>query len=70
MKLPKAIDNTGKTLVAQYEVKLQDGLECGGAYIKLLKDTPEFDANKFEDKFPYVISEQSVYEVLPFWNVD
>lgn len=55
MKLPEPIDNTGKTFVAQYEVKFQDGLECGGAYIKLLKDTPEFDARKFEDKFPYVI---------------
>ncbi|KAG7150011.1 Calnexin like protein [Verticillium longisporum] len=27
-KFPKAIDNKGKTLVVQYEVKLQNGLEC------------------------------------------
>lgn len=29
----------GKTLVVQYEVKLQKGLDCGGAYIKLLTDS-------------------------------
>ncbi len=26
-------------LVLQYEVKLQKGLECGGAYVKLLTET-------------------------------
>jgi hypothetical protein len=33
------LDPKGKTIVAQYEVKLQKGLECGGAYIKLLTDS-------------------------------
>lgn len=33
------LDTDGKTLVVQYEVKLQKGLECGGAYIKLLTDS-------------------------------
>jgi calnexin len=28
-----------QSLVIQYEVKLQKGLECGGAYIKLLTDS-------------------------------
>jgi hypothetical protein len=28
-------------LVVQYEVKLQNGLECGGAYMKLLTESPE-----------------------------
>ena len=28
-------------LVVQYEVKLQNGLECGGAYLKLLTESPE-----------------------------
>ncbi|KAG7270387.1 hypothetical protein CRUP_024707 [Coryphaenoides rupestris] len=27
-------------LVLQYEVNFQDGIDCGGAYIKLLSDTP------------------------------
>lgn len=33
------LDNKGKTLVVQYEVKLQKLLDCGGAYIKLLTDS-------------------------------
>jgi hypothetical protein len=28
----------GKPLVIQYEVKFQNALECGGAYVKLLSD--------------------------------
>lgn len=35
-KLPKVYDNQNTDLVLQYEVKLQEGLTCGGAYIKLL----------------------------------
>jgi calnexin len=35
---PEPIDPKGKPLVVQYEVKLQKGLECGGAYIKLLTE--------------------------------
>ncbi len=54
-KFPHAIDNKGKQLVVQYEVKLQDGLECGGAYIKLLKEQKGYKASSFEDKTPYVI---------------
>ena len=28
-------------LVVQYEVRFQDGLTCGGAYVKLLEGSPE-----------------------------
>lgn len=35
---PTPIDPKDKPLVVQYEVKLQKGLECGGAYIKLLTE--------------------------------
>lgn len=35
---PEPIDPKDKPLVVQYEVKLQKGLECGGAYIKLLTE--------------------------------
>lgn len=38
---PEPIDPTGKPLVVQYEVKLQKGLECGGAYIKLLTESED-----------------------------
>lgn len=54
-KFDKPIDPTNKTLVVQYEVKLQSGLECGGAYIKLLKDNAALHAEEFSNASPYVI---------------
>ncbi|KAI9792524.1 MAG: hypothetical protein M1816_002044 [Peltula sp. TS41687] len=54
-KFPSAIDNKGKTLVVQYEVKLQNGLECGGAYLKLLQDSEALHAEEFSNASPYVI---------------
>ncbi|KAI8818962.1 Calreticulin family-domain-containing protein [Fimicolochytrium jonesii] len=52
---PTPIDPAGKSFVAQYEVKLQNGLECGGAYMKLLTADSSFDPAKFADKTPYTI---------------
>lgn len=49
------LDNSGKTLVAQYEVKLGQTLNCGGAYLKLLKSTPELGSTEFSNDTPYVI---------------
>lgn len=40
-QLDHPFDPKGKTLVLSYEVKLQQGLDCGGAYIKLLSDSDE-----------------------------
>lgn len=54
-KFPKAVNNKGKTLVVQYEVKLQNGLECGGAYLKLLRDNKALHADEFSNSSPYVI---------------
>ncbi|KXS11895.1 Calreticulin-domain-containing protein [Gonapodya prolifera JEL478] len=54
-KFAKPVDAKGKSLVVQYEVKLQNGLECGGAYLKLLKESKTYDFTKFEDRTPYVI---------------
>ncbi|KAF9735762.1 hypothetical protein PMIN06_010011 [Paraphaeosphaeria minitans] len=54
-KFPKKIDNKKNTLVVQYEVKLQDGLECGGAYMKLLQDNKALHAEEFANSSPYVI---------------
>jgi len=54
-KFPKKIDNKGKTLVVQYEVKLQKGLECGGAYMKLLQDNKKLHAEEFSNSSPYII---------------
>ncbi|KAH7025549.1 calnexin [Macrophomina phaseolina] len=54
-KFPQAVDNTDNTLVVQYEVKLQDGLECGGAYMKLLKEEAALHQDEFSNASPYVI---------------
>lgn len=54
-KFPKVINNKDKTLVVQYEVKLQNGLECGGAYMKLLQDNKALHAEEFSNSSPYVI---------------
>lgn len=54
-KFPKKIDNKGKTLVVQYEVKLQNGLDCGGAYMKLLRENKALHQEEFANTTPYVI---------------
>lgn len=54
-KFAKPVDNKGKTLVVQYEVKLQNGLECGGAYMKLLQDNKALASDEFSNASPYVI---------------
>ena len=65
-KFPKTIDPKGKQLVVQYEVKLHNGLECGGAYLKLLSENTKFDPKSFDDKAPYTISKMrmSFYSAL------
>ncbi|KAF3687200.1 Calnexin Precursor [Channa argus] len=42
-------------LVVQYEVNFQDGIDCGGAYIKLLSDTGSLHLEQFHDRTPYTI---------------
>lgn len=54
-KFPKKIDNKGKTLVVQYEVKPQNSLVCGGAYMKLLQENKKLHAEEFSNATPYVI---------------
>ncbi|GMF19818.1 unnamed protein product [Phytophthora lilii] len=45
-----------KEMVVQYEVKLQKGLDCGGAYVKLLrKDAEGQDYAAFSDATPFVL---------------
>ncbi|KAF9099773.1 hypothetical protein BGX27_000531 [Mortierella sp. AM989] len=54
--LPEVVDNKDNTLVVQYEVKAQQGLECGGAYMKLLTDSPEgIKFKEFSNDTPYTI---------------
>uniref|UniRef100_H3DQ83 Calnexin n=2 Tax=Tetraodon nigroviridis TaxID=99883 RepID=H3DQ83_TETNG len=44
-----------KPLIVQYEVSFQAGIDCGGAYVKLLSQTPDLDLDQFVDKTPYTI---------------
>ncbi|KAE8613934.1 hypothetical protein XENTR_v10007925 [Xenopus tropicalis] len=53
MKKPFVFDK--KSLIVQYEVNFQNGIECGGAYVKLLSKTPEQKPEQFHDKTPYTI---------------
>ncbi|EGV63811.1 Calreticulin-domain-containing protein [Yamadazyma tenuis ATCC 10573] len=51
-KLDTPFDNTDNDLVLQYEIKTQDGLECGGTYIKLLNK--DFDqSGPFSSQTPF-----------------
>ncbi|XP_063116865.1 calmegin isoform X1 [Cavia porcellus] len=53
--LAKSFVFADKPLVVQYEVNFQDGIDCGGAYIKLLADTDDLILENFYDKTPYTI---------------
>ena len=55
-KLADAIDSMDKDLVLQYEVRLQDGLSCGGAYLKFLSADDDFQ--------PATLGENSGYSVM------
>ncbi|KAM4834322.1 calmegin [Thomomys bottae] len=44
-----------KPLIVQYEVNFQEGIDCGGAYIKLLADTDDLILENFYDKTSYTI---------------
>ena len=52
----EVVDPKGRGVVVQYDLKMQEGLECGGAYIKLLTESKKGIQNKeFDDKTPYTI---------------
>merc|ERR1712038_1922792 len=55
-KMDKAFDSSdGKDIVIQYTVKNQQGIDCGGAYIKLLPGGDKFDSEKFGGDTKYGI---------------
>jgi len=69
----------GKPLVVQYEVKFQNALECGGAYVKLLEQQKEDPADlldSFFDKTSFSImfgpdkcgTESKVHFIIRFRN--
>ncbi|XP_027210693.1 calnexin [Penaeus vannamei] len=54
LKKPFVFSN--KPFVVQYEVNLQNGQECGGAYLKLISaQKGRVDLKNFHDKTPYTI---------------
>ncbi|XP_053556799.1 calmegin [Bombina bombina] len=54
-KLKKPFVFEDKPLIVQYEVNFQDGIDCGGAYIKLLSETSYLNLEEFHDRTPYTI---------------
>uniref|UniRef100_A0AAY4E7L2 Calnexin n=1 Tax=Denticeps clupeoides TaxID=299321 RepID=A0AAY4E7L2_9TELE len=46
---------TDKPLCLQYEVQFQKGVECGGAYIKLLTDVSSLRLSQFSNTTPFTI---------------
>ncbi|NXR80899.1 CLGN protein, partial [Pycnonotus jocosus] len=53
--LTKAFVFDDKPLIVQYEVNFQKGIDCGGAYIKLLSSSDDLNLEYFYDKTPYTI---------------
>lgn len=56
-KIDPSIDVSSSTQpwVVQYEVKHQQPLRCGGAYLKLLPETSEADWSQFSNETPYLV---------------
>jgi calreticulin len=53
-KMDKSFKSSDKKdLVIQYSVKHEQGIDCGGAYIKLLPGGDKFDSAKFGGDTPY-----------------
>ncbi|CAB3396913.1 unnamed protein product [Caenorhabditis bovis] len=50
-KFPKAFSNKGKPVVIQYTVKHEQGIDCGGGYVKLLRS--DADLEDFHGETPY-----------------
>ncbi len=53
--LDKPFNPKDKDLVLQYEVRLQEGLDCGGAYLKLASHSADFKPANFNQDTPYAI---------------
>ncbi|KAJ8297412.1 hypothetical protein KUTeg_023943 [Tegillarca granosa] len=54
-KLDKPFDFSGKPFIVQYDVRFQNGIDCGGAYVKLLSEEKRLDLKNFHDKTPYTV---------------
>jgi calnexin len=52
---PSVLNNKDKDLVIQYEVKFEEGLSCGGAYVKLPRSTTDLDLSLMNSETPYAV---------------
>ncbi|KAK9277944.1 hypothetical protein L1049_027501 [Liquidambar formosana] len=53
-ELDEPVGLTGRTIVLQHETRLQNGLECGGAYLKYLRPQEAgWKPNEFDNNSPY-----------------
>mmetsp|Transcript_7058 Transcript_7058/g.7167 ORF Transcript_7058/g.7167 Transcript_7058/m.7167 type:complete len:213 (-) Transcript_7058:2768-3406(-) len=52
---PVPLEMEGRDLVLQYELKLEEGLTCGGAYIKLPRISESLDLGRMNADTPYSI---------------
>ena len=55
MSLPEPVDPSTEPLVLQFDVKLADGLSCGGAYLKFLTSDKTFTPTGLKDDTPYTV---------------
>nr|XP_015207123.1 PREDICTED: calnexin-like [Lepisosteus oculatus]XP_015207124.1 PREDICTED: calnexin-like [Lepisosteus oculatus] len=53
--LLRAFHFLDQPLIVQYEVQFQQGMDCGGAYIKLLSQSEQLNLTRFSDTTPYSI---------------
>lgn len=44
-----------KGLALQYELKLSEGLSCGGAYLKFVSDSKDYEPSSLKEATPYTI---------------
>lgn len=72
----KPIDNWDKDFILQYEVRFQKGLECGGAYLKILRDGTIEVPEDLTESTPYVLmfgpdycgTTNRVHLIIPHYN--
>jgi hypothetical protein len=53
--LERPFEFRDKPLIMQYEVTFQNGMDCGGAYVKLLSYAKGMKLEQFHDKTPFTI---------------
>ena len=54
-EFPTPLDTKGNDLAIQYELKLEEGLNCGGAYIKMPRAGDAGDLSVMNNETPYTI---------------